>query len=154
MNATRNSTWPNHLPVVIRRWIQAHRKNFKRTPKIQAHSKPKHLTSSQRRDAALLRLTARNKDGLESISIANIAVILEALTVIHGSLRKELHKRCLEPASSLSHSGNCNLKIPAETLKQKTILFKLIGIGRNRFPAVEELYFTSKGANHVGAKHV
>jgi hypothetical protein len=39
--------------------------------------------------------------------------------------------------SSLSHSGNRNSEIPAETLKQKTILLKLIDVGLNRFLSVE-----------------
>ena len=38
-------------------------------------------------------------------------------------------------ASSLSHSGNRNCEIAAKSLKQRTILFKLIDI-RNRFPSV------------------
>jgi hypothetical protein len=41
--------------------------------------------------------------------------------IIPVKLRKVAWKR----ASSLSHSGNRNCEICAETLKQKTILFKL-----------------------------
>jgi hypothetical protein len=46
------------------------------------------------------------------------------------------------------------VKIPAETLKQKTILFKLIDVVAIGFHLLRELNSTSKGANHVGAKHV
>ena len=64
---------------------------------------------------------------MESISIVNIAVILEDLTFIHALPPQKQRKCCLANLHHLSPIlGIAIVEIPAETLKQKTILFKLV----------------------------